>query len=371
MSAVVQRPMRTLTVGVLLALLGVFGFATAASAKGKRKDKPTVALVKEFKADIPPDTTATVDAECPNGYDVLGGSYSIGGSSFFAHASEAAPLPYKNMYRVQVTNPFVNPFAGIPPADANVTVGAICAVTGKPVVVDGEFGKPRHHKPGKADATIEASIDTQKGIANNSVTAVGAKCPKGHFIYSGGYATGGSPWAHTTASVIGSRTNAFSADLTHPPFDPALGILNQHAAMRVAALCTRRGEPLVLNATKTARGDRRASAAAHKKPKSKPTVVLVKDDISGVQSGEVESVEAKCPHGYSVFGGSVTVSDSALAMTTEAAVLSKLNAYRGTVANPPTDINGGIPKTSAGMLVGAMCAKDGKPIVVDGPFPNR
>jgi hypothetical protein len=44
---------------------------------------------------------------------------------------------------------------------------------------------------------------------------------------------------------------------------------------------------------------------------------------------------------------------------------------RGTVANPPPDINGGIPKTSAGMLVGAMCAKDGTPIVVDGPFPNR
>jgi hypothetical protein len=362
---------RVLVAGAVLAFAGVPGVA-AAAAKGKGKDKPTVALVKKFEADIPPDSTATVDAKCPDNYDVLGGSYSIGGSSFFAHAIEAAPLPYKNMYRVQVTNPFVNPFAGIPAADANVTVGAICAQSGRPVVVDGEFDQPKNRKPGRRADTGVARVDTQKGIENNSVTTVGAKCPKGHFIYGGGYATGGSPWAHTTAAIVGSRTNAFSADLTHPPFDPALGILRQHAAMRVVSLCTRRGEPLILNVKKQHSDDRRASAAARKKkPRNDGTVVLVKNDIDGVESGEVESVEAKCPRGYSVFGGSVTVGGSALAMTTEAAVLSKLNAYRATVANAPVDINGGIPKSSASLLVGAMCAKDGKPIVVDGPFPSR
>jgi hypothetical protein len=265
----------------------------------------------------------------------------------------------------------VNPFAGIPAADANVTVGAICAVAGKPVVVDGPFDSGGGHKRGHRADTVKTKYDGEKGIENNSVTAVEAKCPKGTSVFSGGYATGGSPWAHTSAVVVGSRSNSFLVDLVHPPFDPTLGILRQNAAVRVLSLCASKGEPLVLNSDKPAGGHGKARAA--KKPKHKPqgTLVLVKDRIDGIESGEVESVEARCPGGYSVIGGSETVDGSAVAETTEAAVLSKLNAYRATVANPPVNINAGLPKTTAGVLVGAICAKRGKPIVVDGSFPSR
>lgn len=75
------------------------------------------------------------------------------------------------------------------------------------------------------------------------------------------------------------------------------------------------------------------------------------------------------PKGYSVFSGSYTISDSALAHATGAGVLSKQNAYETTVTNPPVNINGGIPKTTASVVVGALCAKSGKAIVIDAPFP--
>jgi hypothetical protein len=63
--------------------------------------------------------------------------------------------------------------------------------------------------------------------------------------------------------------------------------------------------------------------------------------------------------------------DSALAHATGAGDLSKRNAYETTVTNPPVNINGGIPKTTASVVVGALCAKTGQPIVVDAPFPRH
>jgi hypothetical protein len=354
---------------LLILVLGLLGLPTLAQAAPRAK--PTVVLVKEFEGNIPLDSRATVDAQCPAGYEVLGGSFSIGGNSFFAHAAYAAPIPHRAVYRVTVTNPFVNPFAAIPASEANVTVGAICAVSGKPVVVDGPFDSAERHKRGHRADTVKSRYGVQKGIENNSVTAVEAKCPKGSSVFGGGYATGGSPWTHTSAVVVGSRSNSFLVDLVHPPFDPTLGILRQNAGMRVLALCADKGEPLVLNSDKPGGGHQRARAA--NKPKRRPhgTLILVKERLDGIENGEVESVEARCPRGYSVIGGSETVDGSALAATTEAAVLSKLNAYRATVANPPESINAGIPKSTAGVLVGAMCAKRGKPIVVDGAFPSR
>jgi hypothetical protein len=72
-------------------------------------------------------------------------------------------------------------------------------------------------------------------------------------------------------------------------------------------------------------------------------VVLVKRELGGIESGSVETLDAKCPRGYSVFAGSYAVSDSAVAHASGAGVLSKSNAYETIVTNPPANINGGLP----------------------------
>ncbi len=38
--------------------------------------------------------------------------------------------------------------------------------------------------------------------------------------------------------------------------------------------------------------------------------------------------------------------------------------------NPPASINAAIPKSTAFVVVSAMCAKRGKPIVISGAFPR-
>jgi hypothetical protein len=88
-------------------------------------------------------------------------------------------------------------------------------------------------------------------------------------------------------------------------------------------------------------------------------VVLVKRSLGGIVSGNVSTVKAPCPKGYSVFGGSYAISDSALAHATGAGVLSKSNEYETTVTNPPVNINGGIPKTTASVVVGALAPRTG------------
>jgi hypothetical protein len=157
--------------------------------------------------------------------------------------------------------------------------------------------------------------------------------------------------------------------LTSLPFNPALGVLRQQSAARALALCARTGTPLVLN---DAASPARVALAARPKPKKlKGTVVLVIEQVGGIGSGTIKVGEAKCPSGYSVFAGSHAIADSALAHTSSASVRSKRNSYAATVVNPPASINAGIPRSTAKLTVGALCAKRGKPIVINGAFPRR
>jgi len=342
--------------------------ATALPAQAAAKARPTVTLVRADASGVEPGQFKTVDANCPSGYDVLGGSFFIGGESVFAHADDAIPFNHRS-YRVTLTSPLVNPFSGVPRRSASVKVGAICAEIGRPVVVDGPFGAPKAHKPGKAAGTVSTVRAGADGIENNTITTTDAKCPGGTSVFAGGYVAGGSLWAHTATVSVLSRLNAFRVDFVHPPFNPTLGVLRQHAAIRVLGLCAKNSKPVVFNFA----GAAARSAAAPKKPKKKPktTVVLVKKAAVGIKAGSVRSVDAKCPSGYSVFGGSETIGDSTLAHATAAGVLSKSNEYEATVTNPPVNINAGIPKSEATLVVGALCAKRGVPIVVNGAFPQR
>ena len=114
------------------------------------KWKATVVQVKETEGGIAPGAVAVVDAKCPNGFDVMGGSYVIGGTSVLATPPARLLSPNRNLYRAIVSNPATNAFAGIPPADAEVTVVAQCAASGTPVVVDGGVRQaegPRHRRP--------------------------------------------------------------------------------------------------------------------------------------------------------------------------------------------------------------------------------
>ena len=86
-------------------------------------------------------------------------------------------------------------------------------------------------------------------------------------------------------------------------------------------------------------------------------------------SGSVKTVFAKCPSGYSVFGGSYLIGGQLGAHDpTAAAVGSKKNTFGVTVVNPPVNIDAGIPRTTAEVTAVATCAKRGTPIIVDGPF---
>lgn len=341
------------------------------SPKGGRGQaaKPTVALVRADESGIAEGTSTTVDARCPSGYDVLGGSVFIGGTSAFAHIASAAPITDQRLYQVKITNPLVNPFAGIPEADASVTVGAICAQRGKPVVVDEPFGKPNGSGPRHAAGTVKLKIAGDSGIENNSVSTVDSKCPSGSSVFSGGYALGGSPWAHASSALVSSRINAFTAILVHPPFDPALGHPEATSGVAGPGALLTDGRPLVLNSgAKAATARSSAPPNGKRPPKRSGNVVLVKRTLGGIASG---SVDAPCRKGYSVFGGSYVISESALAHATGTGVLSKSNEYETTVTNPPVNINGGIPKTTATVVVGALCAKSGQPIVIATPFPPR
>jgi hypothetical protein len=335
-------------------------------------DKPTVALVRADQSGIAQGTSETVNAQCPGGYDVLGGSAFIGGTSAFAHIASAAPITDRRMYQVKIINPLVNPFAGIPDADASVTVGAICAQSGKPVVVDGQFGKAKGSDEGHRAGTVKLKFASDGNVENNTVSTVNSTCPRGYSVFSGGYAIGGSPWAHASGALVSSRINAFTTILVNPPFDPSLGILKRPAAFRALSLCSETNKPLILSSSARVATAHTAKAPKRKRPeKSKGNVVLVKRELGGIKSGSVETLDVKCPQGYTVFAGSYTIGDSAVAHATGAGVLSRSNAYETTVTNPPVNINGGLPRTTASVTVGALCAKNGKPIVIDPPFPQH
>ena len=91
--------------------------------------------------------------------------------------------------------------------------------------------------------------------------------------------------------------------------------------------------------------------------------------VGGITSGTLNNAEAKCPRGYSVFGGSYLIGgNSVLAHVTVAAVLSQANAYAATAVNPPVNINTGVPRSTATLTVAANCARNATPIVVNGAF---
>jgi hypothetical protein len=138
------------------------------------------------------------------------------------------------------------------------------------------------------------------------------------------------------------------------------------------ALCSETGRPLVLSShAKVVRGGGSAPPKRKLRQTSPGNVLLVKRSVGGIKSGDVAVVAAHCPKGYSIFGGSYVISESALAHATGAGVTSKNNAYETDVTNPPPNISGGLPRTTASVVVGALCAKNGQPIVIDTPFPQH
>jgi hypothetical protein len=112
-------------------------------------------------------------------------------------------------------------------------------------------------------------------------------------------------------------------------------------------------------------------AAGSKAVKPSPTVVVKAVERVPVPSGSVQAVEAKCPGGYSVISGSYSIENSVQTHASEAAVASAINAYKVEFVNPPANPLAGFPEEEALGTVGAVCAKNGTPIVVNGPFTHK
>jgi hypothetical protein len=77
-------------------------------------------------------------------------------------------------------------------------------------------------------------------------------------------------------------------------------------------------------------------------------------------------VSASCPGGYSVIGGDYAIWGSVLAHASSSEVKSGINVYAIEVTNPPGTLEQ--PAQAASVLVGAICAKNSTPIVVNGQF---
>jgi hypothetical protein len=115
--------------------------------------------------------------------------------------------------------------------------------------------------------------------------------------------------------------------------------------------------------------DARAPVASATRKGARTTVVIKKATTGGITAGSIDSAQATCPRGYSVFGGSYLIGgNSVLAHASVAAVFSGANAYSATVVNPPPNINTGVPRSTATLTVVANCAKRATPIVVNGSF---
>jgi hypothetical protein len=120
----------------------------------------------------------------------------------------------------------------------------------------------------------------------------------------------------------------------------------------------------------TVQGSWAAGPAGPKAVKPKPTVVVTVGR-GGIGPGETKEVAAKCPAGYSVIGGSYVIEGSVLTHASAAAVASAENTYSVEFVDPPANPLAGFPPENAVLTVGANCAKNGTPIVVDGPFPHK
>ena len=116
----------------------------------------------------------------------------------------------------------------------------------------------------------------------------------------------------------------------------------------------------------TVQGSWAAGSAGSKA--AKPTVVLTTGGGT-VLSDEVQEVTASCPGGYSVIGGSYSITGSVLAHAAAVSVKSAINVYSVEVVNPPATLDE--PAQDAAVLVGAMCAKNSTPIVVNGKFSRK
>jgi hypothetical protein len=362
---------------IVVSFLVVVPTATAAPKKPD-KWKPTVAVVTQEQDGIAPGEVAVVDAKCPNGYDVMGGSFVIEGGSLFAHAAGAAPIADRNLYRAIISNPRTNPFAGFPAVNAGAAVAAECAASGRPVVVDGRFGTPQ--RPGNdpyeirggnggLGSTVFDRATRTTGIPNGEVATHATGCNSGsHSVFAGGYTIAGSLWAHALISAVLSKANDYSATIATPPSNPSLGVFAASTSLTVGVLCARDGRPIVLNEVGSGA---RAAAPPKKKgpPRRQGTVKIALKKVGGVASGTVKTVSAKCPSGYSIFGGSYLIGgNSVLTHATAAIVASKTNSFVVTAVNPPATINAGIPRTTAEVTAVATCARRATPIVVDGAF---
>jgi hypothetical protein len=381
------RQRRFVTAGVMLvlAIAAVAQPASAAAAKQPKPGKwrPTVVTVKETKNAIAPGDVVAVDAKCPGNFDVIGGSYIIGGDSVLAHAGGAVPAYAEGLYRVFIVNPPTSPF--VHAEDASVTVAAICALIGTPVVVNGPFHPPVDSEPiGVIPSGLASTVSTDVAsdtVPNQAAHKVDATCHSAtDSVFSGGYTAINADFADAPIAAVLSKIGAYSATVVNPGINPSLGVTESAARVRVTALCTRSGRPLIVNADASpAFAHLHADQAVKTKPKKKPgparerhgTVVLTKASVGGITSGSIKSADAKCPRGYSVFGGSYLIGgNSVLAHTTVAAVLSGANSYSATVVNPPVNINTGVPRTTATLTVAANCARNATPIIVNGPFGN-
>jgi hypothetical protein len=200
-------------------------------------------------------------------------------------------------------------------------------------------------------------------------------------VFSGGYTASNALFAQAPISAVLSKIGAYSATVVNPGINPPLGVTEASAVVRVTALCARSGRPIVVNADASPTlAHVHTAQAAKTKPKQsrKPgkqlhgTVVLKTASVGAIKAGTIKSADAKCPRGYSVFGGSYLIGgNSVLAHTTVAAVLSKANSYSATVVNPPVNINTGVPRSTATLTVAANCARNATPIVVNGAFGGR
>jgi hypothetical protein len=107
-----------------------------------------------------------------------------------------------------------------------------------------------------------------------------------------------------------------------------------------------------------------ASNATNNGGSSAPTVVVVKDTTSTIAPGDGGGKLVRCPSGYSVFSGAYVISGSNRAIPFVVGPVRKDNGYEVDIANPPADPLAGLPGEDAQLLVAAMCARTGKPIVM-------
>jgi hypothetical protein len=136
-----RRPSPATVIALVALAVAVFGTVQGSWAAGSGpkavQSKPTV-IVTVAHGGIGPGEVQEVAAKCPAGYTVIGGSYVIE-SSVLTHASGALVASAENSYAVQFVDPPANPLAGFPPENAVLTVGADCAKSGTPIVVNGPF----------------------------------------------------------------------------------------------------------------------------------------------------------------------------------------------------------------------------------------